>query len=382
MSLVDRRKNPAGFLQRVVLRLTGRLRRAGDHGDSPAVDLRLELADIALSRIGHAAPQSPYSRAALPAGDPRFIARDAARGAVEHGFSMWQEGRPTLIALTGPAGCGLTSILNQVPTWLSEQMHVARLDLDRRPDATADALALATSVFGAQVPYDSIDTAAAQINALPPQVVLVDNGHFLYPRLMGGSEGVRALHGLMVATQGRHLWIVACETQAWRRQCDTARTHRYFDDVAELDYFSRDELAALIAARTPAGHAGPDAQAIDALHRISRGHPALALFVAERTLRDDTPAIPAPFDEAPLRELERTELLTLAEIAAHGTLTARELRSIFRRDDAGTSILLHHLRQSGLIVSGPHAGTEPGNRLEPLVAPMIIAHLVRANYLY
>ena len=195
---------------------------------------------------------------------------------------------------------------------------------------------------------------------------------------MGGGGASAPCRPLMVATQGRHLWLLACETQAWRRQCDTSQTDRYFDEVVELSYFEREDFAAFLAAR----NAGLGEPGIDALLKVSRGHPAwrssssLAYAAARcrpsrrRSTNRRCGAWPAP------------ELLALAEMSAHGALTATELQSIFRRDAQSTSILLHHLRQSGLIVTEPQAGEEHGNRLQPLLAPEINAYLVRANYLY
>ncbi|MEZ5609879.1 MAG: hypothetical protein R3E45_05470 [Rhodocyclaceae bacterium] len=185
-----------------------------------------------------------------------------------------------------------------------------------------------------------------------------------------------------------HLWLLASETQARRRQCDAVRTDRHFDGIITLDYLTRNELAVLITARCPARSTDTDAtppiddEQLDAVLKISRGHPALALHLAERALGTDTGRIPAPFDESPLRELERTELLALAEISAHGVLTATDLQSIFRRDNPSIGILLHHLQQCSLIAVVPREATEPGYRLQPLLAPVINAHLVRANYLY
>lgn len=380
MTRVDRRTQTAGFLQRQYLRLTGRLRRATDHTDGEAADQRLDFADVSLSHLGPSPVDTPLTRAPLPPGDPRVLARDAARAAIEHAHAAWRDGRPRLIALTGPSGCGLSTLLNQIPTWFGDDTTILRIDLQRRPTTAGDALARITEGFGAPATGEALDDAVACLNAEAPRLILVDNGHYLYSRLMGSNDGIRALQGLMVATQGHHLWLLACETQAWRRQCDAVRTDRYFDDIITLDYLTRDDIAALIAARPPTPPMDDDQ--LDTLFKTSRGHPALALHLAERALGADAARIPAPFDESPLRELERTELLALAEISAHGVLTAADLQSIFRRDSQGINILLHHLRQCSLIAVEPRDGAEPGYRLQPLLAPVINAHLVRANYLY
>ncbi|KAA3650714.1 MAG: ATP-binding protein [Proteobacteria bacterium] len=361
------------------------MRRATDHTDGETTDQRLDFADVSLSQLGPSPADTALTGAPLPAGDPRFLARDTARAAIEHAHATWREGRPRLIALTGPSGCGLSTVLNQIPSWLPGDTTALRIDLQHRPGTAGDALARVTHGFGAAPTGDAVDDAVACLTAQPPRLILVDNGHYLYSRLMGSNDGIRALHGLMVATQGHHLWLLACETQAWRRQCDATRTDRYFDDIIALDYLSRDDTATLLATRHPA--AGDAALAldddqIDAIFKTSRGHPALALHLAELAMRTNAGQIPAPFDESPLRELERTELLALAEISAHGVLTAADLQSIFRRDSQGINILLHHLHQCSLIAAVPREAAEPGYRLQPLLAPVINAHLVRANYLY
>lgn len=385
MPRVDRRTHTAGFFQRLRLRLTGRLRRATDHADSEDADLRLDFADVSLSHVPPSALDSPFTRAPLPAGDNRVVDRESARLAIVNAHAAWQDGRPRLVAITGPSGCGLSTLLNQIPIWVGADTAVVRLDLQRRPDTASDALARVLGGFATPA-GDTLDDAVACLTEQPPSLILVDNGHFLYSRLMGSNEGIRTLQALMVATQGRHLWLLACETQAWRRQCDAARTDRYFDDIITLDYLARDALAAVLAARGLMPDVGTGASLtedqIDALHKVSRGHPALALCLAERAMLDSAERIPAPFDESELRELERTELLALAEISAHGVLTATDLQSIFRRDNPSIGILLHHLQQCSLIAVVPHEAAEPGYRLQPLLAPVINAHLVRANYLY
>lgn len=386
MTLVDRRTKTAGFLRHQLLFVTGRLRRSSDRKDGADADQHLDFLDVGQRRAGQPGTlqKSPQAEAdsftslPLPTGDARFVERPSARAALEQGFAAWRDGRPTLMAVTGPRGCGLTTLLNQAPAWAPPGASISPMTLSMRPATTADALSLAAAAFGSAITHDSIDAAANEINEMPARMILVDNGHFLYSRLMGGGEGIRALQALMVATQGRHLWLLACETQAWRRQCDTSQTDRYFDEIVELPYFERDDFATFLAAR----NAGLTDSEIDALLKVSRGHPALALFIVARKRSGEIQGIPTPFDESPLRRLARTELLAMAEMSAHGALTATELQSIFRRDAQSIGILLHHLRQSGLILSASRTEQDDDNRLQPLLVPEINAYLVRANYLY
>ena len=127
MTRVDRRKATASEFRRLFLRLTGRLKRSADRGEGGDADLRLDFADVNAARIGASPPSEALTRSPLPAGDPRFIPREDIRAAIEHSHAAWREGRPTLIALTGPSGCGLTSILNQTPRWLPADTLVARI---------------------------------------------------------------------------------------------------------------------------------------------------------------------------------------------------------------------------------------------------------------
>lgn len=405
MILVERRSGSTTRWQRLLGRFFHR-RTADVLDGEPA----LAAADLALARSEQATPgwiergvpaalAQAHEHRPLASGDPCFVGRADELGRIAHGLTAWRDGRPMLLAVTSPAGCGLTSLLNQVPTLLEPSERCTQAALSGRPDSQTQALALCAQWFDLPQVPESIDDAVATLLDQPAHVVVIDDGHFLYARILGGNEGILALNSLMVATQGRHLWVLGCEQQSWRRQCHTRQAHRYVDEVIELQPFSAPELAELLDRRLgpmrDVTHSDPAQAAalswpvafVQGLHQVTQGHPGLSFFHLLRSLRhldgeryalDDA----AELDLVTLRELSRTELLTLAEVSAHGMLDATDHIALFRLDAQASAVMLHHLQQLGLIDAVARPRQTPRYRLQPLHAASINAFLVRANYLY
>lgn len=338
-----------------------------------------------------------FSAAPLEADSPLFAGRDAELDAVREAFAVWRSGRDTMLVVTGPAGCGLTSFLNRVGGLAAAGEVLRHYRLPARPADSDAALVMASAMFELPAPAADFDALQEAVLALEPRILVLDGAHVLASRIMGSVQAIRSLGALMVATSGRHFWVLGCHEQAWRRLRYLHQADRYFSRHVELPYLDAEGLSMTIGRRLEQagmrlseardGARGEGAAAPwEALHRLSRGKPDLAFFhllqAAEFAPESREFRLGAwrTLDYSVFRQLDRDELFALAEIAAHGGLTVTEHRDIFRTQSEDTRLLFAHLSRLGLIECPPdNAGQY---RLVPLFADAVIAHLVNGNYLY
>lgn len=325
--------------------------------------------------------------------DPRFVGRELALAALEKVVAQWREGNGRLAVLVGPPGCGLTSTLNQ----LREQAErVSYLSLPHRPCSNADVMRLLQSVFSLDTAPTSTSAAIELINNLPPSIILLDDGHMLLARKMGNGAALQTLGAVLLATQERHCWVLACAKQAWRRLCFMYGCHRLFVHVVEIEYFTEPELTQSVEARLyglgyqwqvrvglKEGERDPLAPYFSLLHDHAEGHPQLGYFLLLQALiveeqgqllaLEDIPRL----DVAGLKSCADDELFSLAEIYAHGGLHKVEHETLFRLAPDQSLVRLEQLRQLGLLVRD-----QSNYRLAPLMAQATVQHLVNANRLY
>jgi hypothetical protein len=342
-----------------------------------------------------------FSAEPLSAGDARFIGRQQQSDRVLAAVDLWRAGRRSMIAVTGPQGCGITSFLQQLADRVGDPETYRYGKLTHRPYDVSDALALLSSVVGCEQPPASVAQLIEYINGLTPSVFAIDNGHFLACRIMGAKEAIRVFGAVMVATQQRHLWLLGCQEYAWRRLSYVYRAERYFGDHIELAFFSEAELGECLASRLQVSGMGLDtesgdeqqripavlARQLSTLHRLSNGKPDLAYFyfltslgVSTGTTQLDVQAAVA-LDFSALKQLLSEELFTLAEVAAHGQLTLSEHRAVFRVSQQESGLLLERLYHQCLLDKDPSA-VEPTYRLVPLYSDVVTRYLSNANFLY
>lgn len=336
----------------------------------------------------------------LPAGSVLLAGREQELETLTSCLSAWRAGSKTMLAVTGSTGCGLTSFLQQLDTLSAGGEQVCYHSIDARPQDSAELLTLAARLFDLKHPAADFDALCEQALACAPRIVVLDGGHFLASRIMGSVQAIRGLGALMVATLDRHLWVLGCHEQAWRRLIHLHQADRYFSHHIALGYLDASALEATVTARLelagyrlakddaapPEANDTPWQRSLAELQRLSQGKPDLAFFHLLRAAefrpdeREFSLGAWNKLDYTPLRQLERDDLFTLAEIAAHGGLTPTEHQSIFRTQPEDTRLRLAHLSRLGLVVRAP--GGAGAYRLVPLFAEAVITHLVNGNYLY
>lgn len=364
------------------------------------------LSPKAIVRLRQAFPQmlppvltSAYSNQPLGPEDPRFTGREDLLMALDNVLLEWRDGRSSLTALVGPHGCGLTSALNQLRHRLEGDETASFLSIADRPLSVQDALRLVNSIFEFEQCPATVAAMVSAINALPARLLLIDDAHMLLSRSLGNQAAVQTIGAIMVATQHRHCWVVACAKQAWRRLNFIYSVERFFSRVLNMDYFSSEEMVDLIGRRFYGlGYRWAPVEDMEEsewlqkrlkqLHSISGGLPEMAFFFLLRAIKLDGDGISlAPFcslDTSVLKDCDEDELFSLAEIFVHGVLTHIEHETLFRISPDQSLLRLERLRRVGILncikTSEPY--TSNSYYIEPVLAQATVAHLVNANRLY
>ncbi len=381
--------------------------RSAEHADSIKI-----LTDLCLAQSARRARY--YKEKALPeallqaftvepltAGDARFVGRAEQLERISSIFEIWRNGHSSMLAVTGPQGCGLTSFLHQLEPLVGKSGAFRYAELTRRPYDTSDTLAMLSEIAGFEQPAESVEELLERINALPASVFVIDNGHYLTCRVMGAHEAIRIFGAVMVATQQRHLWVLGCEQFAWRRLTYVYQADRYFTDRIELGMLSAAELDECLATRQQlsgvdlnSAMAGGDKDLPDdleaelpTLYKLSNGKPDFAFFYylgglqvnPENKLLDMKRG--AALDFTALKSLIRDELFTLAEVAVHGSMTIDDHRALFRTSHEQSWLLLERLYQQCLL-DKDQSDHETGYRLVPVYSEVISRYLTSNNYLY
>ncbi|MCW9032331.1 MAG: ATP-binding protein [Gammaproteobacteria bacterium] len=342
-----------------------------------------------------------FTEKPLVTGDMRFIGREEQSTRLLSAIEMWQSGQTSMLAVTGPQGCGISSFLQQIPQHISDQQGWHYSELTRRPTDNEDCLAQLSNIVGSEQPIASVAELIDYINTLPPGIFAIDNGHYLASRIMGSNQAIRTFGAVMVATQQRHLWILGCQEFAWRRLAYLYNADRYFTELIGLTLFSEDELKQCLSSRLQVSGIllnsdtsneqteSPSVlgQLFSTLYKLSNGKPDIAFFYllgsmnfnAEDKLWDIQPVEQLDFNQ--LKQLVHEELFTLAEISAHGQLSIDDHQSIFRSSHEESWLLLERLYHQCLLDKTTNDNVTTYH-LVPLYSDVITRFLNNANYLY
>lgn len=321
----------------------------------------------------------------LDTGDSRFIGREKELASLLDALTAWRSGRPAMVVVSGPQGCGITSLVNQWQQHVEPNEIIKQECLSRRFLNDQDVFALIARLFDLQESPEDFTALIDLLNQAPARILFIDDAHYLASRLYGERDAVRGLGAIMVATQGRHLWVLGCRHHAWRRLIYTHQADRFFSHSIALSYFDQANLSKLINARLIATKSEqtelPPAM-LQRLVSLSMGKPDLVLLYLLQTPLPEASLL-RPLDTAIFKRLEMEDLFTLAELAVHGCLTLGEHQQIFRLSTQNSQLRLNQLCNWGLV----EAGDETDQfaicfKIMPMVAAHLSAHLYKTNYLY
>lgn len=349
------------------------------------------LASAQACRRSAAQGQDAFPESVLQTADPRFIGRESALESLQAALDVWRAGHASMVAVHGPQGAGISSLLAQIPGLTRDDETLISERFCNRLRDTDDVIRLFAQTLGLETVPASIEALIDTLQQLEPRIIVLDDAHLLAFRVMGTRTAVRSFGSVLVATQPRHLWILGFRRHAWRRLVYMHQADRYFSHSIELDFLTTEELKAAVTSRLMNSQVEIDwsNQQWQRLHDYSRGKPDLA-FLYSRLLcnppqtGEDQPEILRPIDLSSLKSLEMEDLFTLAELAVHGNLRCEEHRVIFRETPEGSLMRLEHLCNRGLVERfEPDCGErDPHYRVTPLLSGLIAEHLYKLNYLY
>jgi hypothetical protein len=303
-------------------------------------------------------------------------------------FQRWQGGRLCSIAVTGPDGSGKTSLVNCFQSELGPQLPVLRLHLEKRLTGEQQLLALCKEWFALPDIPEDMRQVEAYLKNMPRTVVILEGLHLLTLRTVGGLDAGRAFLRLVLASRHRLLWVVTSRKYPWQRLEHLLGIGRYFTHMVETQFNSQAEIRdALLLRLQTSGYpvtflngngsekddqTGRQERFFADLFSATRGNMQAALFYWMLNLEYDEKEqtlIVKPFeklDYGSLRSLDRPQLYALAEILAHGGLSAREHAAIFGNTPVQSRTLLDYLTQSNLLQALQEGENDSYYHINPL----------------
>lgn len=324
-------------------------------------------------------------------------------------FRRWQEGKLCSVAVVGPNGSGKTSLVNCFQSELGNRIPVLRLGIEQRIHCEQQLIELCCRWFDLPSVPENLADLETQVLQLPPTVIIVENIHRLLLRTPGGLQCLRAFLRLVLASRRRLLWVITCRKYPWQRMQHLLQIDRYFSHQLQTLFGTQTEMrdALLLRLQTSSypvvflknsdSNSGPQKNGSDQetlqerfftdLFAASRGNMQAALYYwllcldYDQNLESLTVLPLGKLDYSSLRSLDRQQFYALAEIIAHGELTAAEHATIFACDLLRSDMLLGHLVQLNLL---EYAGAEEETgryRLNPLFFAPATATLEGRNIL-
>jgi hypothetical protein len=289
-------------------------------------------------------------------------------------FQRWQSGKACSVALVGPEGSGKTSLVNCFENQYGSKGELLRTDIRRRLQSDADVLHFFQQWLLIENEMSSLDELIAHLLEGPRRVLIVEGGHHLGMRVVGGYRGALAFLHVMMATRRHCLWLVTFRKSPWIRLDYQVGIAQYFTHQVRTLFHDQEQIreALLLRHRTSGlpllfagdgenGEATAEVQAAAEtrffrdIFEASMGNIDGAIFFWLISVRydDQTKTIQAAPLGKPgysfIRALGRDYLFALAEVVSHGSLTSEEYCSIFRPDPLKGQMLLDYLANLNIL---------------------------------
>ena len=340
-----------------------------------------------------------------------LVAREEELEVLDDLFNRWEQGQACSLAVIGPEGSGKTSLANCFASEYGAQGALLRLEIDRRLQSPEDVVELFRQGFEIKKPLATLDELVEELLTRPKGMVLVEGGHNLALRVVGGGRAVEAFCYLLLATRRHFLWLVTFRKVPWERLNYQHQIDRFFTHQVSTLLAGQQEIRQVLLLRQrisgyPLTFAGEgngketNGTAGDGRERENRFF--RELFAASGGNLDaafhywllclgydaETESFRAcplgKIDFSFLRELDGDQRFTLAEVLGHGGLSAKEHQRIFHCDSLTGRLRLEYLASLGLLLTEPPKGGEGAvrYRLNPVYYSPVVKALEATNILY
>ncbi len=350
-----------------------------------------------------------------PLDDPSLlIGREKQLETLSDALQRWREGKPTSVAVIGPQGSGKTSLIQCLDEKdIGDRIVVLRYNIAQRLCNLDRVLDFFHHLFQLDPPCDNLVELSERVVNLEPQIVVLEGGHQVLLRVIGGCQAAEAFFYTLFRTRRKHLWILTCRRLPWANMDMMVGASRYFSHLISADCISEENMRKALALRLEKcgldvtycaaeddfenyrkKRAGQEQSSRDDYHRAllaasGRNFYAALYFMLLGSRYDAATASlylfpPAPLDLAFVKVLDHLHLLTLAEISGHGTLSIPEHQQIFRTSDIQSRAALEYLLQVKLAAeTAAHSNGEgQAFELSPITHHAVTLALEQLNLIY
>ncbi len=340
-----------------------------------------------------------------------MVARDENLKTLDNLYKRWEDGKACCLAVIGPEGSGKTSLANCFASEYGARSNLLRFEIKQRLRSEQEVVDLFRQWFAIEAPTDSLDALVQQLLARPRGMLMVEGGHNLALRVVGGGRAAEVFFYLVLATRRHFLWLITFRKIPWTRMDYQFGISRFFTHQIPTLLADQQEIRqALMLRQRISGYplaflgepaAGGDNPAAEneknrqelffrELFAASGGNLEAALYYWLLCLDYDpgqkrfAACHLGKIEFSFLRSLERDQLFALAEVLGHGGLTAGEHSEIFHCDLLHSRLRLDFLSSLGLLLAAANGGNqEPiAYRLNPVYYAPVTSTLESMHILY
>ena len=348
-----------------------------------------------------------------PIRDEEFlVGRQKELEELEAAFNGWQNGQPASVVVVGAQGCGKTSLINcflnrRLPEW-----KVLRCDIGNRLRDEKAVLEFFGRLLNVESPVDTVDQVVERLLRMAPRIIVIEGGHNLLLRVIGGRKVLETFMYVVLSSRRRHFWLQTCRLLPWINMDRHGKASRFFSHIMNVALLSEDNLRRALKLRlekcgldvlfyrsweeyeNQRQAVGEQEEKEGALFRgilaNSGGNFYSALYFLLLCCRYEmkTQTLifypPDHLDLAFVREMDRTHLLALTELAGHGMLSVAEHQQIFRTGKLQSRIIFEYLEQMKLVtpVARNDDGADMVYDLSPVIHHSVKKLLEQINLLY